>query len=120
MVAIMASESAPSFDDLEPVTNDFDDDDGEQIQLAPGESVVGEIRQIHTGLGEYDSTLLYIARGLGDVVKLWSNRQIDAQMESADVGVGDVVGIRKTEETATYVDDDGEETVYNIFEVRSR
>lgn len=115
----MASEQAPSFDDLDPVANDFEDDDAEQIQLEPGDNVVGEIRQIHTGLGEFNSTLLYIARGLGDVVKLWSNRQIDAQMEAAGLGVGDVIGIAKTEETATYTDDDGEETEYNIFEVRS-
>ena len=117
----MASKEAPSFDDLEPVANDFDDDDAEQIQLEPGDSVVGEIRQIHTGLGEYDSTLLYIARGLGDVVKLWSNRQIDAQMEAADLGVGDVIGIKKTEDTGTFVDEEtGEEIGYPLFEVRSR
>lgn len=62
--------------------------------------MVGEIRQIHTGLGDYNSTLLYIARGIDDVVKLWSNRQIDAQMERADLGVGDVVGFAKFEITA--------------------
>ncbi|HKJ58572.1 MAG TPA: hypothetical protein VKA37_05035 [Halobacteriales archaeon] len=45
-------------------------------------------------------------------MKLWSNRQIDAQMEAADLGVGDVIGIKKTEDT-------GEETEYYFFEVRS-
>lgn len=115
----MATENAPSFDDLSPVANDFDDEDVEQIRLEPGENVVGEIRQVHTGLGDYNSTLLYIARGLGDVVKLWSNRQIDAQMQAADLGEGDVVGIAKTEETATFTDDDGTKQEYHIFEVRS-
>ena len=115
----MAAENAPSFDDLEPVANDFDDDDADLIKLEPGENVVGEIRQIHTGLGDYDSTLLYIARGLGDVVKLWSNRQIDSQMTAADLDEGDVIGIAKTEETATYTADGGDEQEYHIFEVRA-
>lgn len=115
----MASERAPSFDDLDPVANDYDDDDVETLKLDPGESVVGEIREINTGLGDYDSTLLIIARGLGDVVKIWSNRQIDAQMASADLGEGDVVGIKKTEETSTYTDDTGQEQEYHIFEVRA-
>lgn len=44
----MASESTPSFDDLNPVSNDFDDD-AEQIQLEPGEPVVGELRQVPAG-----------------------------------------------------------------------
>lgn len=113
----MATKETPSFDDLRPVSNEFDDD-AEQIQLEPGDGVVGELRQVHTGPGDYDSTLPYIARGIGDVVKLWSNRQTDAQMERAGVQVGDVIGIKKTEETATYTDESGEETEYNIFEVR--
>ena len=113
----MATNETPSFDDLTPVSNDFDDE-AEEIELEPGENVVGEIRELNTGLGEYNSTLIHIARGIGDVVKLWSNRQIDAQMERAGLGVGDVVGIAKLEETATYTDGDGEETEYNLFEVR--
>lgn len=114
------NDSTPSFDDLNPVSNDFDDDEVEQIQLEPGENVVGEIREINTGLGEHNSTLIHIARGIGDVVKLWSNRQIDAQMHRADLGVGDVIGIQKKEETATYTDDEtGEENEYHLFEVRA-
>ena len=57
------------------------------------------------------------------LVILWfgflSNRQIDAQMHRADLGVGDVIGIKKKEETATYVDGEtGEENEYHLFEVR--
>jgi len=116
----MASESAPSFDDLNPVSsNDYEDDDVEFIKLSEGESLVGEIRAIHRGLGEHNSTLLHVARGLGDVVKMWSNRQIDSAINSAGIEEGDVIGIRKTEDTRTYVDENDDEHEYNVFDVRS-
>ena len=54
----MATEDVPSFDDLEPVkvANDSEEDDAELIKLEPGENLVGEIREIHRNLGEYNTT----------------------------------------------------------------
>lgn len=42
--------------------------------LAAGESVVGEAREMGTGLSGYDSSPRYVARGLGGVAELWSTR----------------------------------------------
>lgn len=118
----MAAENKPTvdFDDLEPVESPAEnDDDVPQVKLSPGENIVGEIREVTRDLPPHGNTLLHIARGLGDVVKMWSNGQIDRKLDAAGLEVGDLVGIRKTERTESYVDDDGEEQEFYIFEVRS-
>ncbi|WP_018258888.1 hypothetical protein [Halomicrobium katesii] len=116
----MATQETPSFDDLEPVdTNTQDDEyDSEWIELDQGEDVVGEIRDLTPNCGKYDTTVIELARGIGDVVAMWSNSQIDRQLEDNDLGEGDVVGIRHTEETGTFETEDGEEREYDIWEVR--
>lgn len=116
----MASESVPSFDELETVnpSTDYEDEDVERIKLEPGESIVGEVREIRRNLGEFDSTLIFLARGLGDVVKMWSNGQIDRRLDAANVAEGDVIGIAKGEEEQSYTDDEGEVQDFYEFEVR--
>ncbi|MFC6613563.1 hypothetical protein ACFQAS_01085 [Halopenitus salinus] len=87
----MSTQKTPAFDDLEPVeanTEEQDDYDTEWIDLEPDENVVGEVRAITPNCGDYDTTVLEIARGLGDVVCMWSNKQIDRLLESNDLGEG--------------------------------
>lgn len=117
----MATQDTPSFDDLETVEADDDGNDYETewIDLEAGETVVGEIRSVKPNCGQYDTTVLELARGLGDIVTMWSNQQIDRALEDNDLGEGDVVGIKHTEQTRTYTTDDGEERKYDVWEVRT-
>lgn len=117
----MATEETPSFDDLDPVEDPGTDteDDAEWIELEPGESIVGELRSVRPNCGDYDTTVLEIARGLGDTVLMWSNGQIDRKLGHNDLGEGDVVGIRRTEETFTFENAEGEEQEANVWEVRT-
>jgi hypothetical protein len=115
----MATQETPSFDDLEPVDNSTSDDyDSEWIDLEPGESVVGEIRELTPNCGKYDTTVIELARGIGDVVAMWSNSQIDNALDDNDLGESDVVGIKHTEQTSTFTNEDGEEQEYDIWKVR--
>ncbi|MFA9516329.1 hypothetical protein ACERIT_03785 [Halopenitus sp. H-Gu1] len=119
----MSTKKTPAFDDLDPVeANDDEQDeyDTEWLDLDPGENVVGEIRAVTPDCGDYNTTVLEIARGLGDVVCMWSNNQIDRALEDNDLGEGDVVGIMCTEETRTYTPEGSdEEQTFNIWEVRA-
>jgi hypothetical protein len=74
----MATQETPSFDDLEP-----------------SESVVGEIRELTPNCGKYDTTVIELARGIGDVI-----------------------GIKHTEQTSTFTNEGGEEQEYDIWRVR--
>ncbi|GGN96725.1 hypothetical protein [Haloarcula pellucida] len=115
----MATQETPSFDDLEPVESNSDDDyDSEWIELEPGENVVGVIRDVVPNCGQYDTTVIELSRGIGDVVAMWSNNQIDNALDDNDLGEGDVVGIKHTEKTRTFTTDDGEEREYDVWEVR--
>ncbi|SFR85737.1 hypothetical protein SAMN05216559_0130 [Halomicrobium zhouii] len=117
----MAANDTPDFDDLEPVeiNEQEDDSDAEWLDLEPGESVVGEVRAVRPNCGQYDNTVIELARGLGDVVVMWSNGQIDRAFRVNDIGEGDVVGIKHTEDTATAENEDGEEYEFDIWEVRA-
>lgn len=116
----MASESLPSIEDMKPVgVPDSDrDDDAEWIDLEPGDSVIGEIREIKPNCGRYNSTVLKLSRGVGDTVLLWSKPHIDNQITSNDLGEGDVIAIVVEDEPRTFTTDDGEEREYHFHEVR--
>jgi len=76
----MTTQDTPSFDDLETVntSDESDDYDTDWLDLEPGESVVGEIRAIKPNCGQYGTTVIELARGLCDIVAMWSNGQIDS------------------------------------------
>ncbi|OYR77658.1 hypothetical protein DJ84_21685 [Halorubrum ezzemoulense] len=117
----MASSKNPAFDEMAVVTGDDNnyDDDGEWLDLEPGESVVGEIRAINENCGQHNTTVLELSRGLGDNVTMWSNRQIDRVLEKNEIGVGEVVGIKHTTETDTFTPSDSDEPVtFDVWEVR--
>ncbi len=72
----MVQSETPSFDELETVDttpDDADDGDAEWLDLDAGEAVVGEIRALKPNCGEHNTTVIELARGLGDVVVMWSN-----------------------------------------------
>lgn len=111
-----AEKQTDAFDDLKPVdVPETDDDDLEWLDLDDGESVVGEIREIKENCGEFNSRVYKISRGLGDVVLMWGKASIDRQIDAADLGAGDVVGIRNTGKS--YSTDNGNEGIE--FEVRT-
>jgi len=116
----MATGETPAWEDLDPVETDDENDDydTEWLDLDPGEIVVGELRAVKPNCGKYDTTVLEIARGIGDVVTMWSNGQIDRVLQQKDLGEGDVVGIKHTEETRTFTTEDGDEQEYDLWEVR--
>ncbi|WP_336024766.1 hypothetical protein [Halobellus salinisoli] len=118
------STETPSFDEMEVVDapNQSGDDDAEWIELDAGESVVGELRKRQESQ-KYPNDVLEIARGLGDVVVMFSNNQIDRTLDSlADKhgsAEGLVLGFKKTEEIRTFTPDGADEEVeFNIWEVR--
>ena len=114
----MSTETNQSgFDDLKPV--DQPDDDGEDVEwldLAAGDSVVGELREIRENCGEYGSRVYKIQTGIGEPVKLvWGKASIDRQVDAAELGPGSLVGIQNTGEE--YETDNGYSGVR--YEVRS-
>ena len=119
----MASSKQPAFEDMRVVSGsdqDYDNSDDEWLDLEAGESVVGELRSINENCGKHDTTVLELSRGLGDKVTMWSNRQVDRALVNNEVGVGDVVGIKHTEETNTFTPDGEDEPVtFDVWEVRA-
>lgn len=107
------------FDEMQPKAGSSNDVEDEQwIELDPGESVVGELRDYQHDCGEYGSTVIRLATALGVERPMWSNGQINAQLDFDDDGdLGSVIGIRKSEEMVTRVID-GEEREFFEFEVR--
>jgi hypothetical protein len=118
------STETPSFDEMETVDapDQSGDGDAEWIELDAGESVVGELRK-RQETQDYDNDVLEIARGLGDVVVMFSNGQIDRRLDSLADEYGSaeglVLGFKKTEETRTFTPNGSDEEVeFNLWEVR--
>lgn len=120
LLAAMAAENAPSFEDLSkvPSPNDNGDDDVPEVRLDPGESFVGTLRHREKGVGKYKNTVLHLSTVDGEPVKMWSNRTIDTQLESAHVKPGDWIGVQKDAEPYTFTDDEGNEREAYGFDVR--
>lgn len=115
----MAKANAPSWDDLSKVQTSQDtDDDGEPlIKLDPGEDVVAEVRFIEEEVGQHGNTMLHLTTTDGDPVRMWSNTTIDRALDAAEVTAGDVIGIRKHEESYTFETEDGDEREAYDFDV---
>lgn len=118
----MAAENAVNFDDLATleVGNDYENDGEEMLSFEPGDSVAGVIISVERDVGPNSNSIIHLARGgdLKDRVKFWSNGQINRVLEANGLGSGDALGVKKTEETRTYKNDDGEEQEYHVFDVR--
>jgi hypothetical protein len=93
-----AQDQTSEFDALEPVepAADDDDDDAEWIDLDAGDSVVGEVREIKDNCGEYGNRVSKLSRGVGDNILMWGTASVDSQVDRADIGAGDVIGLKNT------------------------
>ena len=114
----MAAE-VPSFDDLELIGDDTNDNDDRNVKLEPGEELVGELRFIESNASRYGNDKLHLTR-LDDqeYVTWWSNATVSKKLEQKDVEPGDIIGLRKDEDTYTYTDDEtGEENEAYGYEV---
>lgn len=95
----MATENLPSEEEFELVEADSDSDDYETewIDVEPGGSVIGEIRAVKPNCGKFDTTVIELARGLGDIVAMWSNSQIDRTLDAEYFGYRSVNSSSSTE-----------------------
>lgn len=114
----MASETpAPEDFDMVELDDDQSGGDVETVRLEPGEELIASVRHIERDVGRYGNSVLHLTRPSGEPIKYWSNATIDRRLEAADVGPGDRVLIRKSEDSYTFTDDDGEEQTAHEFEV---
>ncbi len=115
----MSADGEVDFDSLPESEVDHDGSDSNQfINLEPGDSLVGELAYQEFDVGGNDSTILCIRTGPGEYCKYWSNGQVNSVLGAEGVSLGDTVGIRKTEETDSFENDDGEEIEYHLMDVR--
>ncbi|MFY4811294.1 hypothetical protein ACOJIV_01095 [Haloarcula sp. AONF1] len=106
----MATNESPSFDDLDSVEVSDDDNSNGWIDLEPGEEVTGVITAFnplasYNGVAEIDGRPIRLNQTM--------RRQIIAGLIE-----GAKIGVRKSEETESFENDDGEEQEYNPREVR--
>ena len=104
------SSKPDSFDDLEPTETTTDDSGTDWIDLDPGQEVVGTITGLnlnagYNGVVELDGRPMYLNNEL-------KNQIIAALVE------GSMMGVRKSEDTETFENDDGEEQEYHPKEAR--
>lgn len=85
------------FDALEKVDDTTFDDSGDAEWFNfddRGDTVLGEVRKIVENAGEYDTRVYELSTGVGEAVVFWGSAAIDRQVDRADIGVGDVIGVR--------------------------
>lgn len=108
---------APSFEEMESVTNRTDQDD-DMLKLDPGEKVVVQIRHRERNVGQFDNTLLHVTTNTGEHRSMWSNTTIENALEEIDPDPDEWVGIKKDKESYSYETDDGESGEAYGFDVR--
>lgn len=115
------AEEIPDFDDMDSAEPDSDELEAQSLDdmLEDGDVVKGVVEQVRTDVGQYDSTI-YTLRGDGDYdydgaqgdrIAFWGNGSVDAQVEQAEVGAGDVLAVKRD---GTYENKYGEFTNYEI------
>lgn len=110
---------ATSFDDLETVNDRStdDEDDVPNVELnEPGDEFVSEGRHIERNVGKYDKMLVHVTVD-GDPRKYWCQAEVERKLDRANIGPGDVIGVRKSERSYTFENDDGEEIEAYEFDV---
>lgn len=107
-------DNSPSWDDMTDVTSGNDSD---MYKLDPGEKLIGQLRHLEQGVGQYDNTVLHLTTDTGEHISMWSNTTITNALEQADAQPGDWIGLQKDEETFEYETEDGTGEAYG-FEVR--
>lgn len=117
----MSKGKQPTWDELSEVESPGTDDDDDTLRLDPGEQVIAEVRAIDRDADRYGRDRLHLTRRDTDeqeFVVYMASSSVSRQLDNADVGPGDLVGIAKEEEPYTFTDDDGEEQEAYGFEVR--
>jgi hypothetical protein len=110
---------ASSFEELETVTESSTDDNDNvpNIELnEPGDEFVGDVRHIERNVGKYDKMLVHVTVD-GEPRKYWCQAEVERKLERAGIGPGDTVGVRKSERSYTFENDDGEEIEAYEFDV---
>lgn len=103
------TDDTPSWDDLDTVEVSNDDDGSDWIELEPGNEVTGRITAFNP-LASYNGVVEIDGRPYR--LNSTMRKQIIAGLV-----VGSTIGIRKSEDTETFENDDGEEQEYNPREV---
>lgn len=111
---------ATNFDDLDKVTDEPSNDDYDDVPAIemedPGDEFVGEVRHIERNVGKYDKMLVHVTVD-GKPKKYWAQREVERKLERADVGPGDTIGVRMSERSYTFQNDDGQEIEAHEFDV---
>ncbi|GGL60248.1 hypothetical protein [Halocalculus aciditolerans] len=118
----MSQGKQPSWDDLSEVSSGNDDEEYDDVlNLDPGDSVVAEVRAIERDADRYGRDRYHLTRTDGEepkYVSYFASASVTRPLDNADVGPGDVIGIKKDEDSYTFEDEDGEEQEAYGFEVR--
>jgi hypothetical protein len=103
------TDDTPSWDDLDTVEVSRDDDGNHWIELDAGEEITGRITAFNP-LASYEGVVEIDGRPYR--LNATMRKQIIAGLVE-----GCTIGIRKSEETDTFENDDGEQQEYNPREV---
>lgn len=100
--------------------SDDENDDEDWIESEemndPDWKLVGELRRIEDGVGDYNSRLYEVAVDLGETVLFYGKASLDRAVDRIEAEPGDVVAMRNTGETSTFENDDGELIEASEFE----
>lgn len=111
---------ATNFDDLTTVTDEPSGDEYDDVRVIemnePGDEFVGEVRHIERNVRKYDKMLVHVTVD-GEPAKYWAQREVERKLERADAGPGDVIGVRQTDRSYTFENDDGETVEAYEFDV---
>lgn len=113
----MAKGQTPEFDEMQKVDqdDDLDDEDVDWFDFEdPGDTVVGELREVKHDCGPNNSRVYKISRGIGDTTLFWGAGSLNQQFDQSELERGDVIGVRLTDET--YENEHGEFPVYDVRE----
>jgi len=104
------SSKPDSWDDLEPTETTTEESGTDWINLEPGDEVVGTITGLNLNAG-YNGVIELDGR------PMYLNNQLKNQIIAALVE-GSTMGVRMSEDTETFEDDDGEEQEYHPKKAR--
>lgn len=73
----------------------FDEDDGEWVDLNDGDVLQGELVRVVENAGKYDSRVYEIDTGLDENRLMWGNGSVDSQVDEAGIEPGDLIHIKR-------------------------
>lgn len=96
------------------------------VDLEPSEFIIGQLitREVEGGPFEKDRLTLIAEDSNvsdvepGDVVRYHAGSQVTRQLDEGGIDELETIGVKKTEETDSFEDDDGEKVEYNYIDVK--